>query len=260
MDLEFDLSLAKGYKSQSQISRVLTEGWTKRTMYCPICGNNRILKCKNNDSNKDFRCEKCGDVLELKSRKTPKGIGKTITGADYDKTMECINSTSGSHFLLMTRLDDRVNNLVLIPKCFFTPEMIKKRTETTPKGRGAPWIGCNIDVSGVPDSGRIYIVEDGRIINKKEVLAKYARARLSRTDDLKLRGWTLDVLTCIEKIPEGVFPLSSVYSFADQLKAKHPKNNHVKEKICQQLQILRDRGFIEFIGNGNYRITEHLAD
>lgn len=38
MDLRFNTSLAEGYKSASQIARVLTEDWLARNMYCPICG------------------------------------------------------------------------------------------------------------------------------------------------------------------------------------------------------------------------------
>ncbi|MGN1347846.1 MAG: hypothetical protein ACI4VI_02775 [Acutalibacteraceae bacterium] len=43
-----------------------------------------------------------------------------------------------------------------------------------------------------------------------------------------------------------------MYSFESELKIKHPKNNNIKPKIRQQLQFLRDRGFIEFLGNGKY--------
>ena len=37
MDLRFNTSLAEGYKSGSQIARVLTEDWLARNMYCPLC-------------------------------------------------------------------------------------------------------------------------------------------------------------------------------------------------------------------------------
>jgi hypothetical protein len=30
---------------------------------------------------------------------------------------------------------------------------------------------------------------------------------------------------------------------------------HIKEKIHQQLQVLRDKGYIEFAGKGAYRLT-----
>jgi len=38
MDTSLDYSLAHGYKSKSQIARVLTESWTEENMYCPVCG------------------------------------------------------------------------------------------------------------------------------------------------------------------------------------------------------------------------------
>ena len=38
MDLHFNQSLANGYHSGSQISRVLTEDWMERNMFCPVCG------------------------------------------------------------------------------------------------------------------------------------------------------------------------------------------------------------------------------
>jgi len=46
-----------------------------------------------------------------------------------------------------------------------------------------------------------------------------------------------------------------MYAFENELKVKHPENNFVKDKIRQQLQNLRDKGFIEFITPGHYRKT-----
>lgn len=48
MNLRFDTSLAQGYKSASQIARVLTEDWLARNMYCPICGEVSIKKAEPN--------------------------------------------------------------------------------------------------------------------------------------------------------------------------------------------------------------------
>jgi type II restriction enzyme len=33
----------------------------------------------------------------------------------------------------------------------------------------------------------------------------------------------------------------------------HPENRHVRDKLRQQLQVLRDLGLIEFLGRGRYR-------
>ena len=40
----------------------------------------------------------------------------------------------------------------------------------------------------------------------------------------------------------------------DICKAKHPANHNVKAKVRQQLQFLRDKGVIEFMGRGQYRV------
>jgi hypothetical protein len=49
------------------------------------------------------------------------------------------------------------------------------------------------------------------------------------------------------------FSLPEVYAVADPLHLAFPNNNHVRAKIRQSLQILRDRGDIAFDGNGRYR-------
>ncbi len=48
MNLKFDLSKAKNYKSNSQITRVLTENWAKSNSYCPNCGESHLNEFENN--------------------------------------------------------------------------------------------------------------------------------------------------------------------------------------------------------------------
>ena len=52
---------------------------------------------------------------------------------------------------------------------------------------------------------------------------------------------------------ENEFTLEDVYRFEDYLQTRHPQNSFVKDKIRQQLQILRDKGIIEFVSRGVYR-------
>jgi hypothetical protein len=52
---------------------------------------------------------------------------------------------------------------------------------------------------------------------------------------------------------EKEFALQDVYAFAAQLQELHPGNRHVPDKIRQQLQVLRNLGFVEFLGHGRYR-------
>jgi type II restriction enzyme len=50
-----------------------------------------------------------------------------------------------------------------------------------------------------------------------------------------------------------VFSLRDVYAFAAHLEKLHPDNRHGRDKIRQQLQVLRDLGFVEFLDRGHYR-------
>lgn len=63
----------------------------------------------------------------------------------------------------------------------------------------------------------------------------------------------MDTFECIKFINEDIFTLNDLYGFEKYLKNKHPRNNHVKDKIRQQLQFLRNEGYIEFLGNGKYK-------
>jgi type II restriction enzyme len=64
----------------------------------------------------------------------------------------------------------------------------------------------------------------------------------------------LDVLNCVEKIRKDKFSLEDVYRFESELQIKHPLNNNIQAKIRQQLQFLRDKNFITFIGHGIYKM------
>ena len=50
------------------------------------------------------------------------------------------------------------------------------------------------------------------------------------------------------------FILADVYKFESELRKIHPENKHIKDKIRQQLQVLRDKGYLEFTNRGNYRL------
>ena len=62
----------------------------------------------------------------------------------------------------------------------------------------------------------------------------------------------MDTLHLVERLDE-TFTLNQMYAFAEDLKQKHPYNNHIHDKIRQQLQFLRDKGIIEFKGRGIYK-------
>jgi len=142
MDTLLDYSLARGYKSKSQIARVLTESWTEENMYCPVCGWPTINKFPNNRAVADFYCPNCRNEFEQKSKNG--AFGAKIADGAYSTFIQRI-------------------------------------------------------------------------------------------------------------IEDNLFTLEMVYHFEEDLAAKHPNNHNVRAKIRQQLQQLRDRGIITFLGDGHYR-------
>ena len=254
MDLHFDENLAIGYKSGSQISRVVTEGWMSSNMYCPVCGAKILSHYSANKPVADFFCDDCRSDFELKSRESKTAhIGRTIADGAYKTMIERITSLRNPNLFVMTYSNWAVNNLMLIPNHFFTPSIIEKRPPLKDTAKRAGWVGCNIGIGEIPDSGRIFIVKNSIQEDKSKVIELYQRSLYLKTERLDRRGWLLDVLKCIDRIPTNSFTLNQIYAFADELQAKHPGNNFVKDKIRQQLQLLRDKGFIEFTARGEYR-------
>jgi type II restriction enzyme len=74
------------------------------------------------------------------------------------------------------------------------------------------------------------------------------------TIDVKPGGWTHDVLDVVDSLQKSKFTLDEVYESEDKLAKKHPRNHFVRDKIRQQLQILRDFGILEFLKPGEYRL------
>lgn len=251
MNLSFDIDLAKTFSSNSQKARVLTENWVARNMYCPVCGRNHIIHFKANRPVADFYCDDCKSEFELKSRNG--SLGKMINDGSYEKMIERINSLNNPDFFFMTYNNNMVTNLLLVPRFFFTPEIIMERKPLKEGARRAGWIGCNINISEIPDCGKIFIIKNNIIVNEQHVIKHYAHATKLKTDIVKNRGWLFDTIKCIDYIHAENFSLKDVYAFEDILKTKHPDNNYIKDKLRQQLQFLRDKGYIDFLGNGNYR-------
>ena len=77
---------------------------------------------------------------------------------------------------------------------------------------------------------------------------------LKEEKEISAKGWLLDIMSCIERIGDDEFALEKVYQFENILKEKHPDNKHIKDKIRQQLQVLRDKGYLRFISRGRYRL------
>ena len=254
ISLFLDNRLAETYKSPSQKIRVLTEGWANSNIYCPSCGS-YLDKYQNNKPVADFYCDNCREEYELKSKKD--NIGLRILDGAYKTMIERLNSNRNPNFFFLSyNLNSlQVLDFLVIPKHFFVPGIIEKRKPLAENARRAGWIGCNILLQKIPQTGKIFLVKNEKIEPKKRVLENWRKTLFLREEkEITAKGWILDVMSCIDTLKKKTFLLDEIYAFEKSLQSKHPENKHIKDKIRQQLQFLRDKGYLEFLGKGKYRL------
>lgn len=254
MNLSFNTKIASSYNSNSQIARILTEDWVKTNSYCPNCGVSYLNEFENNKPVADFYCASCSEQYELKS-KNGINIGNKIVDGAYSTMIERINSDENPNFFFLTYDKEKwkVNNFIIIPKHYFISDIIEKRKPLSENARRAGWIGCNIDLTKVPESGRIFIVKNSEVISQEKVQMKWKRTEFLKLKKGNSKGWILDIMNCVDAIKKDTFTLDEIYLFENQLKEKYPDNNFIKDKIRQQLQLLRDKGLLEFKTRGTYK-------
>jgi type II restriction enzyme len=149
----------------------------------------------------------------------------------------------------------RVSNLILIPRFTYSLKDIFKREPLSPTAERRNWVGCDILLRAIPQRARIQVILDGAPISPRGVRQEFQRFRPLQHIKTKVRGWTLDVLLILESFGKPEFGLDEVYAHEAELRAAHLLNRHVRPKIRQQLQVLRDMGLLEFIGRGRYRLV-----
>ena len=115
------------------------------------------------------------------------------------------------------------------------------------------------------------------VIPPEEVRAQYKRVKPLKDISVTQRGWTLDVLNIVRRLCDrssgresahsipsslsrlmsaatGIFTTADAYAFTRELEKLHPDNRHVKDKIRQQLQVLRDLGLLLHVERGIWRL------
>ena len=167
-----------------------------------------------------------------------------------------LSAQNNPNLILMaySRAKRAMHNLAVVPKHFYTPSIIEECKPLAPTARRAEWIGCNILIGRVPDAGKSFVVRVGKPVGKDEVLEAWRTTLLLRAEIPETRGWLIETLKCVESIFRDAFSLAEVYAGGDRIRAVFPDNHFVREKMRQQLQILRDRGVIKFLGRGKHRL------
>lgn len=253
MNLQCRVELARAYKAGPQIARVLSEDWCGRELYCAACSSDRLLSSRANTPAIDFVCPQCDQCFQLKGFKT--WNQKKIPDAAYDSMLRAIRSDRVPNLLVLQYSASwLVKNLLLIPSVFFSETVIENRPPLSSKAQRAGWVGCNILLDRIPQDGKIAVVSDGSTVAERQVREEFSRVRKLAEVPPSVRGWTLDVLTTIRKLGKTRFSLQELYKLEPYLQNIHPRNQNVRPKMRQQLQVLRDLGMIEFTSPGNYAL------
>ena len=255
MQLIFNTKLAKGYKSESQRTRILTENWVYNHVFCPNCGRVEIERYGNNQPVADFYCKDCLEDYELKSKRNQ--VGSRVLDGAYKTKINRLRSSSNPNLFLLSYDKNtlQVENFLVIPKHFFIPKIIERRKPLSSTAKRKGWEGSNILLNQIPESGKIFYVQNREITPRDNVLLEWKKTLFLREEKkFSAKGWLLDVMRSVEKLGKQEFTLTDVYTFESDLSKLHPNNRHIKEKIRQQLQVLRDRGYLRFTERGRYQL------
>lgn len=211
-----------------------------------------IQKFENNRPVADFFCQHCAEEYELKSKQG--NFSDIINDGAYATMMERVSANNSPNFFFLTYSKAfEVEQFLVLPKQFITAEVIIKRKPLAPTARRAGWVGCQINLTQVPSKGKVFLVKDGQVQRPEHVAELFKQTLFLREKSHENKGWLLETLKCLDKIHAPVFDLAQVYAFENDLKTTYPNNHHIKDKLRQQLQVLRDKGLIEFLGNGRYK-------
>ena len=254
MKTALPIEALEAYKSKSQQARVATEAWAFKYLYCTNCDEPRLTQHPANTPAVDFQCPNCAADFQLKAQSH--GLAGKIVDAAYSSMVRKIreNKTPNLFAMHYHRAEWKISNLILIPHFAFPLSAIEKRKPLGPNARRAGWVGCNILLGAIPLDARISIVTNGKAIPPNHVREQYARLRPLEKLSVEKRGWILDVLNIVRSLGKKEFELADVYAHDQKLSRLHPNNSHVRDKIRQQLQVLRDAGLLQFLGGGDYRL------
>ena len=249
-----DSSLAAAYTSRSQAARAVTETWVAENLYCPSCSSEALDRTKPGTKVVDFLCPVCTEPFQLKSQSHP--FRYRVLDSAYGPMIQSIANFTVPSFLFLhyNPLEWMVRDLFLVPRHFISPSLIEKRPPLRPTAERAGWVGCNILLPSLPQDARIDAVRNGIDSSPRDVREAWRAFSFLQDRTADSRGWISDVLACVREIRPIEFTLHDVYAFEGRLGELHKDNRNVRPKIRQQLQVLRDRGVLEFLGRGRYRV------
>lgn len=233
---------------------MVSEAWLAANGYCLACDSDYLARSIANTRCTDFSCIDCGQLYELKTfHRRP--ITSLIDGAYAALMTRIMSGSAPALFLLQRNAAWRIEALTLIHPLFLTPPVIERRPPLSPSAVRAGWIGCKIRLDRIGPDGEVILFNEGRETARSEARKQFRRylplSNLPASD----RGWTVLTLSVIRALTSKTFSLTELYRREEIFMASYPKNHHVRAKIRQQLQVLRDLGVIRFDGKGAYTLV-----
>ena len=252
MLLRCDTSIADAYTSGPQRSRVLSELWLEANGYCLSCEGAVLRRARANTRATDFTCPGCSQNYELKAfRVQPK---KSLVDGAYNSLMgRILDGTAPTLMMLERDANWQIRNFTAIHHLFLIPEVIEKRKPLSDTARRAGWIGCKIRLDRIAADAKISIIASGKVEDPRTVRGAFRRFENLKSVSPKSRGWTTLTLGAVLSLHTRLFTLKDIYDREDDFSSIYPGNNNVRAKIRQQLQVLRDLGYLDFLGRGTYR-------
>lgn len=256
MDAFGDTILGNPYTSPTQQVRLISEDWIARNGYCLRCDSDKLTQTPPNTKSRDFICRKCEHGYELKSKR---GVFRTrVLDGAYSAMVRTIREGNTPTFLLLEYSATwSIQGLKAIHHSLITETSIEARKPLASTARRAGWVGCNIILPAIAIEGQIPLLQKGEMQPKTKSREAFARLELLSSLSSKSRSWAAAILNLLHRLPSSSFTLADVYGFESELESLYPNNKHVRPKIRQQLQVLRDAGLVRFLGNGRYEIGQN---
>jgi type II restriction enzyme len=219
------------------------------------CDSDELSCSPPNTAAIDYVCPECESSFQLKSQSH--SFGRKINDAAYATMLQKIRSDETPNLVALHYdvSNWRVENAFLVPHFAFSISAIEKRPPLAATARRAGWVGCNILLTEIPPDARIPLVTAGKPTSPAAARKQYAKVRPLEKLNPEMRGWTLDVLNLVRSLHKQNFTLADAYTLEPHLASLHPSNRHVRPKIRQQLQVLRDLSLLTFLGQGHYTLS-----
>jgi len=148
-----------------------------------------------------------------------------------------------------------IQNFTAIHHLFLTPEVVEKRKPLSDAARRAGWVGCKIRLDRIAADAKIQIIASGSIQDPGAVRIAFQRFERLNAIPANRRGWTTLTLAVVRSLQARQFTLKDLYDKEKEFSDLYPYNKNILPKIRQQMQVLRDLGYLRFLGSGIYRIV-----